>query len=200
MMLAAARPVLGGRAELRGITAARGAPMLLSDADIATAVREVVRIGQAEAEDAECIVIGAFGNPGLEELRGRLACEVIGIGEAAVLEAAAGGRRFGIATTTPSLKASIIRGVEKLALADTFAGVRIAQGDPLALADDPAAQHRALYAACVDSFAIDGAEAVVIGGGPLSDSAALLHERFGDAIIQPLPAAMRLCLRRMRVA
>ena len=174
--------------------------MLLSDEDIAVAVQEVVRMGQAEAEETDCMVIGAFGNPGLEELRHLLACEVIGIGEAAVLEAAAGGRRFGIATTTPDLEASIIRGVEKLSLADTFVGVRIAQGDPLALGNDPAAQHRALYAACVDSFEIDGAEAVVIGGGPLSDSAAILHKRFGDAIVQPLPAAMRLCLHRTRAA
>lgn len=198
MMLAVARPLLGDSARLRGITASRGARMILSEADIAVAAQEVVRIGPAETEDTDCVVIGAFGNPGLDELRHLVACEVIGIGEAAVLEAAAGGRRFGIATTTPDLETSIIRGVEKLSLANTFVGVRVTQGDPLALLNDPAAQHQALYEACADLFELDGAEAVVIGGGPLSDSAAILHKRFGDAIVQPLPAAMRLCLHRTR--
>src|SRR5262245_53683450 len=88
MMLAAARPLLAGHARLRGITAANGARMILSDEDIAVAAQEVIRLGQAAAKDVDCIVIGAFGNPGLDELRRSLPCHVIGIGEAAVLEAA----------------------------------------------------------------------------------------------------------------
>lgn len=171
--------------------------MILSDEDIAVAAQEVIRLGQAAAKDVDCIVIGAFGNPGLDELRRSLSCQVIGIGEAAVLEAAKDGRRFGIVTTTPDLKTSIIRGVKSLSLSDGFAGVRITRGDPLVLAEDPDAQYRALHDACVESFEVDGAESVVIGGGPLSGSAASLQKHFGDVIVQPLPAAMRLCLCRM---
>ncbi len=199
MMLAAARAVLGGHVRLRGITAANGTRMLLNDGDIAVAAQEVVRIGRIAAKDEDCVVIAAFGNPGLDELRRSVACEVVGIGEAAVLEAATDRRRFGIVTTTPDLKASIERGVESLSLCDTFVGVRIARGNPLVLAEDPDAQYGALHDACVKSFEVDGAEAVIIGGGPLSGSAATLQEHFGDVIIQPIAAAMRLCLRRMGV-
>lgn len=199
MMLAAARPLLGSHAVLRGITASCGAGMILGDADVAIAAHEVIRIGRAEACRTDGIVIGAFADPGLEELRRSLACDVVGIGEAALLEAAMNGRRFGIVTTTPDLRASIKRGVGRLSLCGTFAGVRIAQGGPLVLAQNPDAQYRALHDACVRSFEIDGAEAIVIGGGPLSGSAAALHRRFGDVIVQPLAAAMRLWLKRMDV-
>jgi Asp/Glu/hydantoin racemase len=197
MMLAAARPFIGRHMILRGMTSSKGAEMILSDYDLAIASQEVIRIGQTEAENVDCIIIGAFGNPGLEELRRSLSCPVIGIGEAAILEAAANGRRFGIVTTTPDLKASIIEGVDKLLLSEALVGVRITEEDPLTLARNPEMQSRALYNACVKSFQTDGAQAVVIGGGPLSDSAAMLERHFGEVIVQPIPAAIRQCLHKM---
>ena len=42
--------------------------------------------------------------------------------------------------------------------------------------------------------ALNGAEAVVIGGGPLSEAAARLRHRPQATIVEPVPAAMRLVL------
>lgn len=184
---------------VRSVTAARGAPMITTEAELDVAVGEVVRLGREHAGGASAIVIAAFGNPGLEALRRAVAVPVVGIGEAALREAARGGRRFGVATTTPGLDASIARSVELLGLGAAFTGTRIPAGDPLVLAGDPALQEERLaeaVAACV----ADGAEAVVIGGGPLSEAAARLRPRFRVPVVSAVEAAARETLRSLGVA
>jgi Asp/Glu/hydantoin racemase len=126
-----------------------------------------------------------------------LSIPVIGIGEAAIKEAAAGGQRFGIATTTPQLVRSIEASVHSLGLAGTFTGVRVPGGDPLTFAANPTDQDAALAVAATQCIELDGAAAVVIGGGPLSDTAARLRRRFQTAIIEPVPAAMRAVLKHL---
>jgi Asp/Glu/hydantoin racemase len=158
---------------------------------------EVVRIGTAEASNADAIIVAAFGDPGVRRLRAMLSIPVIGIGAAAMREAAAGGRRFGIATTTPRLVRSIEACVRGLGLDGMFTGVRVPGGDPLTLAADPAAQEAALAAAATACIEVDGADSVIIGGGPLSETAARLRRRFGIAIVEPVPAAIRWVLGRL---
>ncbi len=114
MMLAVAKPLLPAGVALRGIGAAHGADMILDEAALAVAETEVVRIGTEAHPGSQAIVVAAFGNPGAHRLREMLAMPVVGIGEAAMREAAAGGRRFGIATTTPGLVRSIEAGVRHL--------------------------------------------------------------------------------------
>ncbi len=112
-------------------------------------------------------------------------------------EAATGGRRFGIATTTPGLVAAIEAGIRNLHLTATFTGVRLAIGDPKTLAANPADQDDALAAAATQCIEQDGAQAVIIGGGPLSDSAARLRRQFHATIVEPVPAAIRHLLQAL---
>ena len=200
MMLAVARPLLPAGVTLRGIEASRGAAMIVDEAALAVGAAEVVRIGTAEAAAADAIVVAAFGDPGAEILREALSIPVIGIGEAAMREAAIGGRRFGIATTTPRLVRSIEACVHDLGLAGMFTGVRVPAGDPPTFAANPTDQEEALAAAATACIALDGAAAVIIGGGPLSDTAVRLRRRFGIAIVEPVPAAMRVVLERLEEA
>ncbi|MET0195341.1 MAG: aspartate/glutamate racemase family protein [Hyphomicrobiaceae bacterium] len=137
------------------------------------------------------IVISAFGDPGLARLRERVGVPVVGIGEASLREAAEGGRRFGVATTTPDLEAPIVALVARLGLAARFTGCRIPPGDPLVLAAHPGLQDEALAEAVRQAVERDGAEAVVIGGGPLARSAARIASRFEVPVISPVAAAMR---------
>jgi Asp/Glu/hydantoin racemase len=194
MMVAIARTMVPAEITITGTQAARGAAMILDEASLAVAAEEVARIGLAAGPDIGAIIVAAFGNPGAASLRAALAIPVIGIGEAAIGEAAAGGRRFGIATTTPGLVRAIEASVAELGLSARFTGVRVPDGDPLALAADPAAQDAALARAATACLEQDGAEAVVIGGGPLSETAARLRGRFKAAIVEPVPSAMRALL------
>ncbi len=190
MMLTVAERALPPGFTLAGACAATGPSMITNAEQLVGSVAEVVRIGRT-ASKISAIVVAAFGDPGVAELRDIMDVPVIGIGEASMQEAHAGGRRFGIATTTPGLVASITAIIEQLGFAGAFTGVRLGTGDPLALAADPAAQERALAEAARLCVTQDGAEAVIIGGGPLSAAAAALGQTVMLPIIQPVPAAIR---------
>lgn len=195
-MLVAARAALAPGSTIRGATAARGAGMILDEAALAVAAEEVFRIGRDGSAGYDAVIVSAFGDPGVVRLRALLSIPVIGIGEAGLREAAAGSRRFGIATTTPDLAPWMEASVRALGLDRAFSGVRLSSGSPTAHAADPAGQDAALARAVEDCMVHDGAERVVIGGGPLSASAARLRHRFAAAIVEPVPAAIRAVVRR----
>ena len=195
LMLDVARPHVPSGMTLRGVRAERGVTMIVNEDDLNASADEVVRLGVAEASGAAAIIVAAFGDPGLPRLRALAGVPVVGIGEASLAAASRGGRRFGIATTTPGLLRAIEAMVEARSLSALFTGVRVANGDPLALAADPAAQELALAHAARDCIEGDAAEAVVIGGGPLSAAARALRDRFGAEIIEPVPEAVRLAAR-----
>ena len=166
MMVGAAEPFLPPGWALRGCEAERGVAMITDEAGLPVAAEEVVRIGLLEASCVDGIVVAAFADPGASVLRARVSIPVVGIGEAALLEAGAGGRRFGVATTTPGLVTAIEARVRLLGLSAGFTGVRVPLGDPLSLAARPADQDAALGQAVQACLQRDGAEAVVIDGGP----------------------------------
>jgi allantoin racemase len=186
-----ARAALPADFVLESATARRGAPMITSDSEMATAIEEVVAIGCGHVAEVCAVVVAAFGNPGVDRLRARLAMPVVGIGEASMREAAAGRRRFGVATTTPGLEASIAGSADRLGLASFFSGSRFAAGGPLRLAGAPALQDERLAEAIQACIELDGAEAVVIGGGPLAESGERIGPRFAVPVISPIAAAMR---------
>jgi allantoin racemase len=191
MMLDAARPHLPPGLLLRGVCARAGVSMIADETELRASATEVLRLGQREAPTVNAIIVAAFGDPGAAALRGKLAIPVVGIGEASVLEAASGERRFGIATTTPALAAAIERMVDALSLSHLFTGVRTSAVDPLVLAADAPRQETVLARLVPECFDLDGAETVIIGGGPLSAAAEALRRRFGPRVIEPLPAAIR---------
>ncbi|VVE40675.1 aspartate/glutamate racemase family protein [Pandoraea fibrosis] len=183
-----------------GATVTRGAPMIVDEQDLVVAA-EAVNEPQivALAAQADGVIVGAFGDPGIETLRARLEVPVVGIGASSVREAAAGGRRFGIATTTPMLANSIASNVHKLGFGATFTGSRFTSGDPLALGGVPSQLESRLARAVDACIQQDGACAVVIGGGPLGEAAQALGEQFSIPVIGPVPAACRALIQAMRL-
>ena len=193
-MAAIARACAPAGVEIVGVTAPRGVEMILTGDELAAAEPIVVEMAASQASDADGIIIGAFGDPGLAALRERLAVPVVGIAEAAMLEAADGSRRFGVATTTPALVDFIAARVRALGIAALYTGIRLTPGDPMALVADPPRLVEALAGAVREAIELDGAEAVIIGGGPLGQAAIALAPRFTMPIIAPIPAAMRRLL------
>jgi allantoin racemase len=75
----------------------------------------------------------------------------------------------------------------------------LTEGDPVALATDPDRLVAALAAAaraCIDD---DGAQAIIIGGGPLAQAADQLQGRIAVPIIRPIAAAVAHLLQRLAV-
>jgi allantoin racemase len=196
MMTAIAQGCGAGDLEVTGITATRSPPMIANAQALAASAAEVVAIGMREAARFSGIVVSAFGDPGSEDLKRSVPIPVVGIAEASMREAAAGGR-FGIATTTAELAVSIESRVRDLGLAQFYTGIRLTPGDPVRLTADAAHLEASLRKAVAECFDIDGAEAVIIGGGPLGQAAIALASLFVRPVIAPIPAAMRHLARMM---
>lgn len=196
-MVAIAGSVAPSHVDVIGATALSGVPMILTADELAAAAPVVVDMGLSATADVDGIIIGAFGDPGLAMLREKVGAPVVGIAEASILEVAAAGHRFGVATTTPALVGLIAARVRDLGVADLYSGIRLTQGDPLALVADPPRLVEALAGAVRLSIECDGAGAVIIGGGPLGQAAVALAPRFTTPIIAPVPAAVRRLLRLM---
>ena len=194
-MLRIAKEAAGTGIRIEGLTVPFGAPLITTPAALARATEAVVALAP-QLHAARAVLIAAFGDPGLPALRDLLAVPVTGLAEAGMREAAQGGRRFAVVTTTPDLR----DGIAETAVAyghDRFLGTWTTPGDPVTLTSDAAALATALAAAC-DRAADAGAEAIVIGGGPLAEAARRIAPTSPVPLIEPLPAAVRLSVARCK--
>jgi Asp/Glu/hydantoin racemase len=177
-------------------------PLLTTPKDLQDAIPGVVKIGVDGAADerVKAIIIAAFGDPGLEELRAEVDLPVIGIREQAFHEAARDGRPFGIATTTPDpgLAEAFRQTAASLGYEDQFRGTRATPGDPNELMAKSADELDAALAEAVRASMADGAEAVIIGGGPLTASALRLQPQFDIPLIVPVIAAAQAAAAEVR--
>ncbi|MEM0907879.1 MAG: aspartate/glutamate racemase family protein [Pseudomonadota bacterium] len=197
-MVEIAREETTGRAEIVGVTARSGAPLITDPQALAAATRAVEDLTQ-ELKEADAVILAAFGDPGLRPLRDCLDCYVTGIAEAGMAEAGQDGRPFAVVTTTPQLCKSISASAQQYGHRH-FLGTWTTPGDPTALMRTPATLTRALEDACDRAITEGGAQAVVIGGGPLARAARSLSRQRPVPIIEPLPAAVRLTLERLNAA
>jgi allantoin racemase len=191
MMVRIAQSVAPDNIEIEGATAPDSPQMITDPKELAASAPQVVEIGTHRSHDVAGIIISAFGDPGFNDLRQRVKIPVVGIAEAAMLTASANGRRFGIATTTPDLVASIDARAAELGVANLYTGTRLTSGDPLKLAAEPERMVQALKQAVTECITQDKAQAVVIGGGPLGNAATALTPMFTVPIIAPIPAAVQ---------
>ncbi len=187
MMVRAARAVAPPGTTVDGATVAQGVPLIRNAHDFEAAAAAVAAFAERVPAGIDGLIVAAFADPGLEVLRDRLAIPAVGIAEASIGET--GDRRFAVATTLPDLDAIIRRRVAACSALKRLVSIRTPAGDGAALMRDPAALTAAL-AATVHACIADGAEAVIIGGGPLADAAAALRERAAVPIIAPIPAAV----------
>jgi Asp/Glu/hydantoin racemase len=190
MMVKIAQAAAPGDLDIVGATASSGPLMIIDPQALAASAPQVVALGASQAKDVSGIIISAFGDPGWGDLRRQVSIPVVGIAEAAMLAASDKGRRFGVATTTPQLVASIDARAAELGLAKLYTGTRVTTEDPNKLVADPARLVEALRDVVATCIERDKAEAVIIGGGPLGNAAIALTPMFSIPVIAPIPAAV----------
>lgn len=100
---------------------------------IPAAVRAAVDLEEAGWDG---IILGCYGDPGLDALRELVMIPVIGPGEATALMAASLGHRFSIITITESVIAFTERLVRNVGVGDKLASVRVVGIPVLELHDD----------------------------------------------------------------
>ena len=166
--------------DVSGWTAPTGPQLLCDESKLEAAGRLVA---EADLPEVKAIIVSAFGDPGHAALAARMSCPVIGIGGAAARATA--GRRFAVATTTPKLTGAIDAMMEPFG---DYLGCYLTSGDLLPLMADAARLDLALAKAAARA-AEDGAEVVIIGGGPLGEAAERLAETSPVPLISPIRAA-----------
>lgn len=196
-MVGVARKTAPAGVHIEGATALRGAPLIVDDEKLAIGAKAVGELADTlDLSNYAGIIVSAFGDPGMDALRSRSPVPVTGIAEAGIIEAANGGRRFSVVTTTPGLVSAIRERVCAYGYGHLFAGVRLTEGDAAELMDDPNRLEAGLAHACEAAIGMDAAEAIIIGGGPLAVFARALQPRFSIPIVEPVPAAVRLAAAR----
>lgn len=192
LMVDSARRSLPLFASVEGRTAPRGVPLITDEAALEAAAAVVVEYGQVLGDEGfDALVVAAFGDPGLADLRARLAIPVAGIAEAGIHEAGVDGRPYAIVTITPDLHASLRRSAVAYGHGANLVAIRFTAGDPQTLARDPSRLDDALLQASLRAVAQDGARAIVIGGGPLAGAANRIASRVPVPLIEPVAAAVR---------
>ena len=183
---------------VRGLTAPQGPGMLTEMEELAQAASIAEHpLVLEQARHADGVIVGAFGDPGLAALAEQVEPPVIGIGQASMLQAARAGSPFGIATTTPGLEQSILEQVRRYGWRNQFSGLRLTPTPPLDLARSPERQNQELedsVRACIEQ---DGARAVIIGGGPLAQSAQDLQDKLAVPVVNPIVAACELMAEKL---
>ena len=201
MMVNIAADVAPAGVCVSGLTAKHAPLMIVNQAELDAAALEVeVTWRSAEGEPWSGVIVSAFGDPGVHLVRRSASVPVVGICESSMLEAAQGGRRFGVATVTPDLAEAIQGKAVELGLAHLYTGIRLTAGEPRALSSDPEALERALEEAVKLCISQDKAQAVIIGGGPLGQAALSLAPKFDVPIIAPISAAVRRLVSLMEPA
>jgi Asp/Glu/hydantoin racemase len=189
---AAAQQAAPEIARIETITAPFGLPLIVTRADwLAAGPAMLAALAEHEGR-FDAAVIACFGDPGVEAARDVFAAPVIGISEAAFHAAAMLGRRFGVVGFTRALQPMFEDCLERVGLAGRCAGFRMGgafAGDPATVAEEA---RDALLQRCRESVEQDGAEAVILAGGPLAGLAPLLQPELPVPLLDGTAAGVRM--------
>lgn len=189
--------VAAGRAAFEGHTMVMGPPVVADEKALFAAGSQIITIGEnLAAHGVSGLLIAGFGDPGLAALRLRVDIPVTGIAEAGIAEAAKANRRFSIITTTPDLCKAIHRKVEESHALGCLASLRVTTGDFEETMGNIEKMSAALLALANQCIEDDGAEAILIGGGPLAPAAHRIAQEISVPIVEPVKAGAMLALDR----
>lgn len=118
---------------------------------------------ELQDEGWDAIILGCYGDPGLDALRELLTIPVIGPGEATALLAASLGHRFSIITITDSVIAATERQIRNVGVGEKLASVRVVGIPVLELHHDKERTIEATIAQGRRAIEQDRADALIVG-------------------------------------
>ncbi|KAF7598844.1 MAG: Asp/Glu racemase [Candidatus Dactylopiibacterium carminicum] len=176
--------------QIQAVTARFGAAYIASEAAYAIAAHAVLDAWATAAGEFDAVLVGCFGDPGLDALREIAGVPVLGLAETA-MQAAARHGRFAIVTGGERWPAILRRRVAATGLSGQLAGIRVLPESGAELLADPA---RAIERLTEEShLARDtwGVEAVIIGGAALAGMGDVIAARLSFCVIDNVSAAAR---------
>lgn len=189
---AAARQAASPGTEIAAVSAPFGLPLIVSRADWLVAGPATLAALAAQHGQYDAAVIACFGDPGLDAAKELLDVPVLGISEAAFHAACMLGRRFGIVSFTAALRPMFEDCLAHHGLAARCAGFRMGPafaGDPGRVAEE---RREMIVGLCRQSVEEDGAEVVILAGGPLAGLAPVIAPHVPVPLVDGTAAAVRL--------
>lgn len=183
-------PLLGEGVAVTARTARFGARYIASEAAYAIAAHAALDAWACHDGAADGVLLGCFGDPGVDALRELSPAPVIGLAEAAMREAAPLGR-FAIVTGGPRWRVMLERLARGLGLEASLQSIHLVARTGGELAADPAAGADLLAAACDDATRGGRVDAVILGGAALVGFAERLAARVAVPLVDNVAAGAR---------
>jgi len=188
----------GSHVTVRSVTARFGAPYISDEASYAVAAHAALDAWAAALSGTErkpdAVLIGCFGDPGLQALRESSPVPVTGLAEAAFIEAARHGR-FAVVTGGERWAPILQRLAQSLGHAQALAGIHTVAPTGAQLAADPVAARQLLTEACLNAVRQLGVQTVILGGAGLAGMAAQIQPFVNVPIVDSVTAGATWALR-----
>ncbi len=193
-LLAVAQGLAPAGVTFRGVTGRFGARYIASRATAAIAAHAVLDAYAEHGVGADAVLIGCFGDPGLDALRELAPVPVLGLADASADAAIRVGRRFGVVTGGAAWGPMLEEFFAARGHASRLAGVRTVAPTGGQIARDPEGALHMLAEACTASAQEDGADVVILGGAGLAGLAAKLEGRVPVPVICSVETGIRAAI------
>jgi len=172
-----ARLAAAPQTEITLLTATMGVAYIETRFEAMIAAYAVAELAGMHAGQYDALIIGAFGDPGLEALREVLDIPVLGMTQSALMSACMLGKRFSIIAISRRITAWYREVVESHGLVQRLASIRCLDESLRDIGRVQQDHARALGALCASAVHDDGADVLIIAGAPLAGLArAIKHE------------------------
>ena len=189
-----AREVLGDAFDCVPATARFGANYISNEAAYAIAGHAALDALAEAGPGFDAVLLACFGDPGLFALKEASAAPVVGLAEAAMIEAAAHGR-YSIVTGGALWKVMLQRLALSLGRHNEIASIRPITLTGDAIAADPDGAIAFLAGEARAAARDDGARAVILGGAALAGLAARIAPMVDVPVIDSVHAGARVAAR-----
>jgi allantoin racemase len=178
-------------ADTIALTATFGASYIVDEASVAIASHALIDVLASDAApDANAILVGCFGDPGLLAVREMSPIPVLGLAEAAMREAAVMGP-FAIVTGGRAWPAMLRRLAWSIGLLDAITDIIAVEKNGSELAADPVAAKALLARACTDSLRSAQTRSIIVGGAALAGYAEALQSSIPVPLIDSVDCGIR---------
>jgi Asp/Glu/hydantoin racemase len=192
LVLKHARRFAGKGTTLRAATGAFGPRYIASRLGYAIAGHAAVDALANDSKRKDAVVLACFGDPGLAALKEVSTVPVVGMAEAAILQASAIGKRFSIVTGGERWKPMLEEFVASQGMSARLASVRTVAPTGADIARNPKAALALLAKGCTACAREDGADVVILGGAGLAGLAVQLKPVVDVPLLDGLACAISM--------
>lgn len=149
---------------------------------------------QAEKDGCDGMILGCFGDPGLDALRELVGIPVVGPGETAMHVASMLGRRFSVVTVLDSVVPSLERLAKVVGLDQKLASVRAVNIPVLELGQDTVSTTGRLIEESQKAIREDKADVVVLGCMSMAfmGVSEMMQESLGVPVVNPAFVSLKV--------